>query len=241
MAIGFQILERSRAVSLAQAQLFAAIPVANISDCMNRLSAGGADLMLMNNDLTTKMTGPALTVRTRPGDNLMVHKALTMIQPGDVLVIDAGGDLTNAIIGEIMVTAAKAKGLGGLVVYGAIRDAEALRTGTLPVFARGVTHRGPYKDGPGEINVPVNLGGMVVNAGDLVVGDADGVVSIPFDSVTGLHSAASEKSMQEAVAIQKAASGQRDDAWIDQRLAERGYVPPSGVPTDSARVEEMDR
>lgn len=226
MTLGFQINSRVRAVDAAAAKAFVDIPVANVSDCMNRMAAAGADIVMMNADLSTKMIGPALTVRTRPGDNLVVHKALSMIQPGDVLVIDAGGDLTNAIIGEIMVTAAIAKGLAGLVVHGAIRDAGTLRAGSLPVFARGVTHRGPYKDGPGEVNVPINLGGMVVEPGDLIVGDADGVVSIPFDAVADVHTAAAAKLASEEIALAKAASGERDDSWVDKKLAARGYVAP---------------
>lgn len=223
MNLGFQVNPRQQAASPSQAELFAKIPVANISDCMHRMSAGGADVTLQNQDLTTKMSGPALTVRTRPGDNLMVHRAIGMIEPGDVLVVDAGGDLTNAIIGEIMVTAAVARGLHGLVVYGAIRDASALRAGHLPVFARGVTHRGPYKDGPGEINVPLSLGGMIINPGDLVVGDADGIVSVPLAAIEEIHEAASKKLASESVALDKAAAGQRDDRWVDRRLAAQGY------------------
>ncbi|MFJ6199198.1 RraA family protein [Micromonospora sp. NPDC092111] len=234
MTIGFQIRRRTRAASASQAALFTDIPVANISDCMNRLSAGGADVVLMNRDLTTKMSGPALTVRTRPGDNLMVHKALGMVEPGDVLVVDAGGDLTNAIIGEIMVAAGIAKGLAGLVIYGAIRDASTLCTGSLPIFARGVTHRGPYKDGPGEINVPVGVGGMVINPGDLVVGDADGIVSIPLDSLDGVHAAALRKGATEAISLENSAAGSRDDSWVDKRLAAQGYRQPDTYEYESA-------
>lgn len=223
MDIGFRILERTKTVSADHAKQFAQIPVANVSDCMNRLSAGGADLVLINSDLSTTMAGPALTVRTRPGDNLMVHKAITIIEPGDVLVIDAGGDLTNAIIGEIMVTAALTKGLAGLVVHGAIRDAGTLRTGSLPVFARGVTHRGPYKDGPGEINVPINLGGMVIEPGDLVLGDADGVLAVPADEVPDILTAAQQKLAKEEASIRDAAAGDRDTSWIDRRMAEQGF------------------
>ena len=126
------------------------------------------------------MAGPALTVKTRPGDNLMLHKALDLAEPGDVIVVDAGGDLTNAIIGEIMSGYAASRGLGGIVINGAIRDAGALRRASFPVYAAGVTHRGPYKDGPGEINVPIAIDGMVIEPGDLIVGDEDGVLVRPL-------------------------------------------------------------
>ena len=225
MTLGFRILQRRRAVAVEDARRFLDIPVANVSDCMSRMSAGGADLALLNSAPTTRMAGPALTVRTRPGDNLVIHKALTMIEPGDILVIDAGGDLTNAVMGEIMVTAGMARGLAGLVVHGAVRDAAFLRAGSLPVFARGITHRGPYRDGPGEVNVPVCIGGMVISPGDLVLGDADGVLAIPINDVEDVFEAALKRSDFEAAALQKIASGQRDDSWIDTQLAARGYVP----------------
>ncbi|WP_326613491.1 RraA family protein [Streptomyces scopuliridis] len=229
MALGFQIFQRSRAVTEANAKRWLDLPVANVSDSMSRLSAAGANLTLMNTDLTTKMSGAALTVRTRPGDNLMVHKAIMMLEPGDVLVIDAGGDLSNAIIGEIMVKAAVSRGLGGLVVHGAIRDAETLRTSSLPVFACGVTHRGPYKDGPGEINAPVNLGGMIVHPGDLVLGDADGVVAVPFDHLDAIYDAARRKLADETGRLRQVDTNERDYSWIDRRLQAQGYKPE---PTD---------
>lgn len=123
------------------------------------------------------MAGTAFTVRTRPGDNLALHEALELVRPGDVLVVDGGGDLTRALIGEIMVNIAIRREVAGLVIDGAIRDVAAIRKSGLPCFARGVTHRGPYKDGPGEINVPACVGGMVIEPGDIVVGDEDGVVA----------------------------------------------------------------
>jgi len=128
-----------------------------------------------------RMAGPALTIKARPGDNLMIHKAHQLAKPGDVVVVDAGGDLTNALIGEIMVGDAVNQKLGGFVMNGAIRDAGAIREGSFPVFAAGVTHRGPYADGPGEINVPISIDGMVIEPGDLVIGDEDGLLCVPFD------------------------------------------------------------
>src|SRR5690606_36251902 len=133
------------------------------------------------------LAGPALTVRTRPGDNLMLHKAIDIAEPGDVIVVDAGGDLTNSLMGELMLTYAKRRGVAGFVIYGAIRDADAFPQVNLPVFAAGVTHRGPYKDGPGEINVPIALEGMVVHPGDLVIGDRAGVLAVPIDAVEEIY------------------------------------------------------
>ena len=99
------------------------------------------------------LPGPALTVKTRPGDNLMVHKALLMAEPGDIIVVDAGGDLTNAIIGELMLSYAMQRGVAGVVIYGACATPSD-RQHRFPVYASGITHRGPYKDGPGKSTFP---------------------------------------------------------------------------------------
>src|SRR3546814_16901317 len=122
---------------------------------MARMTAGGARLRPMH--AGGVMAGPALTVKTRPGDNLMVHRALDIADPGDVIVVDAGGDLTNAIIGELMLAFAAHKRLGGIVINGSIRDYAAHRAGRFPVFAAGVTNRGPCKAGTGEANAPVAI------------------------------------------------------------------------------------
>jgi regulator of RNase E activity RraA len=220
--IGFEIHARQRAVSAEVAQRFAAIPVANISDVMSRMAAGGTRLRPMHDG--TVMSGPALTVKTRPGDNLMVHKALGMAQPGDVIVVDAGGDLTNAIIGELMAGYAITRKIGGIVINGAIRDAGALRRSSLPVYAAGVTHRGPYKDGPGEINCAIALDGMVIQPGDLVIGDEDGLLCIPYDQVESVYQAAAAKHAAEEKTVADIAAGKLDTSWIDARLTQLGCV-----------------
>jgi Demethylmenaquinone methyltransferase len=169
------------------------------------------------------MVGPAFTVKARPGDNLMIHKALHLAQPGDVIVVDGGGDLTNALMGELMVATAIKRGLGGIVLNGAIRDLDAIQAGTFAVYAAGVTHRGPYKDGPGEINVPIAIGGMVINPGDLMLGDADGLLCVPFDSAQYILDAALTKCAAEKVTVQEIAEGRLDTTWIDAQLERQGY------------------
>ena len=218
--IGFSIATRTRQVSPDQIARARGLPVANVSDCMSRMTAGGPRLRPIHDKGT--MAGPALTVRTRPGDNLMVHKALDLAQPGDVVVVDAGGDLTNAIIGELMQSYAIQRGLGGIVINGAIRDIDALRAGSLPVYAAGVTHRGPYKDGPGEINVAVSFDGMVVEPGDLVIGDNDGILCIPFDQVEAVLEAASAKQAAEATQMADILAGRSDRSWVDASLQRLG-------------------
>lgn len=217
MSVGFRILERTSQVSDEYVNLFKEIPVANISDSMSRMAAGGAQIRPINLDFT--LAGPAITVKTRPGDNLMVHKALDMAKPGDIIVVDAGGDLTNAIMGELMINYAISKKLGGVVIYGAVRDVTAINKGTFPVFASGVTHRGPYKDGPGEVNVPISIEGMVIEPGDLVVGDADGVLSIPQANVAQIYAAAKKKNDLEIEQMQKYKDGTVDRSWVDATLS----------------------
>ena len=222
--IGLRILPRERAVAPDLARQFLDIPVANVGDCMSRMFAGGPTLRPMHRP-GRRMAGPAVTVKTRPGDNLLIHKALWTAAPGDVLVVDGGGDLTNALFGEIMVSIAVKRGLAGGVLNGAIRDAFTLREGDFPVFAAGVTHRGPYKDGPGEINVPIAIAGMVIEPGDLVIGDDDGVLCVPYADAQALHDAARAKMAQEAQMMAAIQAGTLDIAWIDATLQRLGWPP----------------
>jgi len=195
------------------------IPVACISDVMFRLAAGGASLRPIGR---SDLLGTAITVRVPPGDNLMVHKAIDLARPGDVVVVDAGGDLTNAIIGERMVEVAQAKGIAGLVIHGAVRDATALRDARIPVFAAGVTHRGPYKNGPGEINFPIAINGMVIVPGDIMVGDEDGLLCLPIADGAALVAAGRKKAEHEAAVSPLSA----ERGWIDSTLHKLGITVP---------------
>ena len=220
MTIGFRIARRARKVDAALIARYKALPLANISDCMSRMSAGGSRLRPMHGG--GAMAGPALTVKTRPGDNLMVHKAIDMAEPGDVIVVDAGRELTAAIIGELMSTHAMTRGVAGLVIDGAIRDSAALRAGRFPVYAAGVTHRGPYKDGPGEINTAIALDGMVIAPGDLVLGDDDGVLAIPFDEAEAIYAQAVAKNAAEEKQMAAIKAGTIDRGWVDATLQRLG-------------------
>jgi len=220
MSAGFRILERVRKVSAQDVKNFAAIPVANISDSMARMTAAGARLRPLHRG--GKLAGAAITVKSRPGDNLMVHKALDLAEPGDIVVVDAGGDLSNAIIGELMVAHAIQRGLGGIVIYGAVRDLDAIQGGSFPVFAAGVTHRGPYKDGPGEINVPIAIDGMVIAPGDLVVGDYDGLLCVGYDDIAAVYAAAKAKNDAEVAQMADIQAGTSDRGWIDASLKRLG-------------------
>lgn len=214
--IGFRIFPLQNRIHAQWVEKFRNIPVANVSDVMARMTGGGVNLRPMH--AGGVLSGPAFTVKTRPGDNLMVHKALSMAAPGDVIVVDAGGDLTNAIIGEIMTATAERRGLAGIVIHGAIRDAGTIAKSSFPVYAGGVTHRGPYKDGPGEINVPISLNGMVIKPGDLVLGDEDGLLCVPLDEVESVYEAAHAKHKLEEQILADIAQDKLDTSWIDQAL-----------------------
>ena len=224
MTIGFRILNRKHSVDLKTATRFLDLPVANVSDCMLRLTAGGSRIRPMHK--SGQLAGPALTVKTRPGDNLMLHKAIDIAEPGDIVVCDAGGDLTNSLMGELMLAHAVKRGVGGFVLNGAIRDAEAFLDVNLPVFAAGVTHRGPFKDGPGEINVSVAIDGMVIEPGDLIIGDWDGVLAVPLNEVDIILKKTEEKQDAEIKEMKKIKAGEWDRGWVDKILIERGCDIP---------------
>jgi RraA family protein len=151
------------------------VPTSVVSDNLDRWP-GAVGLRPFHKSKT--LVGTAFTVRTRSGDNLAIHQALEQISPGDVLVIDGGGDESRALIGEIMMHIAISKGAAGYVIDGAIRDVGAFAVEDFPCYARSAIHRGPYKFGPGESQVPVTVGGMPVNPGDIVLGDEDGVIAM---------------------------------------------------------------
>ena len=190
------------------------IPVAALSDNLHR-NIGSVGLQPYHRPGHKTMAGTAVTVKTRGGDNLTPMRAFEFCRPGDVLVIDAGGDITNAVIGGILSFYTATIGTAGLVLDGAIRDVAEIRERDYPVYARGVNHRGPYKDGPGEINVPVSVGGMVVNPGDIVVGDHDGLLAFSPDEAELLIEKARAHLETEARTIQAMKEGRWDRSFLD--------------------------
>jgi regulator of RNase E activity RraA len=220
MTIGFRILPRTRGVSPEIVSSFSKLPVANVSDSMWRMTAGGASLRPMHKEGV--LAGPALTVKTRPGDNLMLHKAIALAAPGDTIVCDAGGDLTNALVGEMMLAQMVKRRVAGLVINGAIRDLATIAAQTMPVYAAGVTHRGPYKNGPGEINVSIAIDGMVIEPGDLILGDEDGLLCVPFDQVEEVLARARAKFAAERRQMANIEAGTHDASWVDAALREQG-------------------
>ena len=220
MTIGFRVLTAQRKVAADWVARYRDVPVANVSDSMHRMTAGGSRLRPMHRQGV--LAGPALTVKARPGDTLMLHYALDIAEPGDVIVVDAGGDLSNALIGEMMVAYAVKRGVAGIVINGAIRDAANIGAGDFPLFAAGIYHRGPYKDGPGEINVPIAIDGMVIEPGDLVIGDDDGLLCVPYDHVAEIYDRAAAKHAAEEKQMRQIAEGTNDRSWVLESLKKKG-------------------
>jgi RraA family protein len=195
------------------------LPTSILSDSMDRVG-GLRGIHRVAGGTWPRVAGPALTVRTRPGDNLVVHRALDLAEPGDVLVVDAGGSLERAVLGEIMARYAATRGVAAIVIDGAVRDADGLAEGLVPVFALGVNHLGPYKDGPGEIHGPVTLGGTVVRSGDVVVADGDGVVAVPHERVAEVVDLARQRLLDEEEQFAAIAAGTLDRGWVTRALVE---------------------
>lgn len=171
-----------------------------------------------------KVAGPAVTVEVRPGDNLAIHAALAIAKPGDVIVVDGKGDLTCALIGEIMATQAHATGLAGLVLDAAVRDSHELANGEFPVFSAGLNPCGPTKSVAGRVNVQISAGGTTINPGDLIVGDADGVVVIPRDDVPMILELAQKKVDAESRRIAAIKNGDTRASWLEKELRAAGML-----------------
>ena len=182
------------------------IPTAIVSDELNRSGALTAEIKPLNPNWS--MVGPAMTVRTMAADNLAIHHAIALAPKGIVLVIDAGGYLRNAVWGGILHYAAELRGIAGIVVDGSIRDAAVLRNSSLPCFARGIVPAGPHKAWGGEINSPIQAGGCAVHPGDLMIGDADGVVVVPAAGASELLAKCRKRIDDERGVIQRLKDGE---------------------------------
>lgn len=174
---------------------------------------------------TMRFAGPAITVEVRPGDNLMIHAALALAQPGDVIVVDGKGDLSSALMGEIMSQQAVALGVAAVVIDGAVRDSEAIRALGFPMFAAGLNPNGPTKNVAGRLNHPISIGGVTVRPGDLVVGDADGVTVVEREKAASLLPLAAEKVAAETKRIADIRSRKAlRPGWLDGALRAAGVI-----------------
>jgi regulator of RNase E activity RraA len=213
----------------------------DVSDLMNRLYTMSPAIRNLT-DEHLRICGAALTVKTYPGDNLMVHKAIDLVQPGDVVVVDTSATTTTAVLGDLVSTKLRHRGAQGVVVDGNIRDLPAIRAlGDFPVFARDVTPIGPLHRGPGEIGFPVSAGGIVVHAGDVIVGDLNGVVVVPREVADDLLERLTAKARTEADYTAAVARGEFSNAWVDSLLEESGVpIQGSGAARSEAPAPQSD-
>ncbi|MBP9532154.1 MAG: RraA family protein [Syntrophaceae bacterium] len=222
MANGFRVFLKRRLPPIHVLEAFKKLPAANVADCMNRLSALSSRIRLVSSPKEEIMVGTALTVKARPGDNLMIHKALNMAGPGDVIIVSNEEDSSQSLVGEIMVTYAKYKGVTGLIFDGPIRDIGAISGMDIPVYATGTTPGGPFKDGPGEVNTPISCGGAMIEPGDIILADKDGVIVIPKRDAEAILKAAQKFAASDNAKLLAAQNGTADRAWVEKSLAEKG-------------------
>ena len=212
---GNKIIRNFQRPAPALVELFRGIPSSNIGDIMYRLYNMQSDIKAYNPRIP--LLGTAFTVKAPEGDNMFFHIAIEMAQPGDIIVVDAGGSSERSLCGEMMFNEAINKGIAGFIVNGCIRDTDCLATLDFPVYATGVTPQGPWKNGPGEINVPVCCGNQVVCPGDILVGDPDGVVVVhPADAaeVAALARDKFEKEQKKLQSYREGLVSKQNEKWI---------------------------
>lgn len=219
MSGNFTILPVEPVLSTELFNALLEVPTSLLSDNLNRLE-GTTGLQRFNPN--RKLVGTAVTVKLRAGDNLLTYKALSMMSPGHVLVVDAAGVTCNAIVGELLLLYAQQRGCTGFVIDGAIRDSAAFAEADFPCFARAANHRGPFKTGPGSINVPVSIGGQVVLPGDVLVGDEDGIVVFPQNEATQLLRAAELSRKKEQEIRDEILTGNVNQSWMMKMFASAG-------------------
>ncbi len=219
--IGFRILPSPPRLDASLVGAFRGLASSNVADAMGRFGFMDPGIQSRSG---LPLCGLAITVNARPGDNLMVHKALQLAEPGDIVVVSTNGNTTSAVFGELMCRTAIARGLGGLVVDGAVRDAEGMTALGFPAFSRTVTPGSCDKDGPGEINVPVSCGGVAVHPGDIVVGDRDGIVVVPRADAAAVLELVRAVVKNEELRVGEIQSGKVFKADIDETLRKKSVI-----------------
>lgn len=215
---GFRVRTHIERPSQALLDMYRLHSSADVSDMLNRMYTMCAEIRNVVND--KPLVGPACTVKVFPGDNLMVHKALDIAKPGDIVVVDTSGSQRNAVLGDLVSNKAKHRGIAGFIVDGLIRDLAGIVETGLPVYARGVTPFGPLHRGPGELNYSVSCGGVVVNPGDIIVADFNGVTVVrkEFAEDLALRLGDHQQRMEQYVSDVK--KGIFSNAWVDAQLSQ---------------------
>ena len=224
MSIGKRIYLKRDLPEKEQLREFEKFSTANVADCMNRLCAMNSRIKLVSKPSAKSVCAPAYTVKVRAGDNLALHAALTFCEEGDMIVVSNEGDNNRALIGEIMMTFLRySKKVAGIIVDGPIRDIGELGEWDFPIYCTGTTPNGPFKDGPGEVNVPISCGGVVVEAGDIILADADGVVVIPLKDAEKVLPQVKEYAEKDQAKVVAARNGQAKREWVNKLLIEKNF------------------
>jgi regulator of RNase E activity RraA len=219
--LGFRILPAPPRLAADLIDRYRGLASPNVADAMGRFNFMDPGIVSRT---AIPLCGPALTVNCRPADNLMVHKALALAQPGDVVVVATGGNTVSAVFGGLMCEVASARTIGGIIVDGAIRDVEDLTRLRFPAFSRTVCPGGCDKDGPGEINVPISCGGTVVSPGDVLVGDGDGVAVVPYAHAAEVLDLVSRLRDRERARVTEIHAGTLFRPDVDEMLRKKGVI-----------------
>ena len=219
MSVGNRVFLQRELPDMELVKRYQRLPAANVADTMSRSCALNSEIHLISSPDRPIMAGPALTVKARPGDNLMLHKSVDMIKPGDILVIQCENSLNRAIFGSLLVNNLKEKGARGIIVDGAIRDSEEIsQIEGIPVYARCTSPNGPWKNGPGEINTTIAVGGQIVRPGDIVCADQDGIVVVPQEYAEEIAAETKEKEEGEKVVLAQMLAGKFERPWVEQAM-----------------------
>lgn len=224
MAVGKRIYLQREMPDPEIMMQFKTIPASNTADVMNRSCAMNPRIHLVSAPKDQMMVGPAYTVKCRAGDNLALHAALTYCNEGDVLIVSNEEDDTRSLIGEVMMAFLHyTKHVAGIVIDGPIRDIDEISHWDFPVYCTGTTPGGPYKEGPGEVNVPIACGGISVNPGDIILGDPDGIIVIPRKDAAQILKDAQAFQASDEKKLAAAKNGTANRAWVDKALADKGF------------------
>jgi RraA family protein len=218
---GFRVRTSFNRLGAAFVREFAEFATPDISDLLNRLYAVDPAVRCLTGSHHS-LCGLACTVKVFPGDNLMVHKSLDIAKPGDIIVVDAGASTMNAVLGDLVSTKAKHRGIQGFVIDGLVRDLPGIIELDWPVFARGTTPTGPLHRGPGEVNFPITCGGVVVNPGDIIVADQAGVVVVPQEIAAELLERLKSHQASNAEYLANVKRGVFSNQWVDKLLGDAG-------------------
>lgn len=219
---GFRVRTRFERPPAELVDLYRQFDTADVSDMLNRMYTMCAEIRNLVND--APLIGPACTVKVFPGDNLMVHKALDVARPGDVIVVDTSGSQRNAVVGDLIANKAKHRGIAGFVIDGLIRDLPGVAETGLPVYARGVTPFGPLHRGPGELGYSVSCGGVVVDAGDIIVADPCGVAVVRKDFARSVAARLSTHMARMKDYVDNVRNGIFSNEWVDAQLRQDGCL-----------------